>query len=99
MVESENRQISMDLYSKDNDIPLIPTDMTIVQYNGLDPTLSTNWVAYAKINGTIEINQENHQTNLASGEGEGKITMPVIVLEQQDALFLSNYEGSGGHGL
>ncbi len=81
--------ISVDLYSHGNDIALAPTALSVSQYNALATDNPNNWVVYAEINGTINVDQNSHQVTLTSGED----TMPVIVIGVTDFISLRDYSG------
>lgn len=82
-------EVSVDLYSHDNEIALTPTSMAVEDFNGLNPDSPTNWVVYAEINGRIQVDDETHQISLVDGED----AMPIIVISQDDYNYLRDFSG------
>ena len=82
-------EVSVDLYSHNNEIAFTPTAMSVATFNALDPDSPANWVVYAEINGTIGTDDNTHQISLSDGED----TMPVIVIGESDYSYIRDYAG------
>jgi len=82
-------EVSVDLYSHNNEIALTPTAMSVATFNALDPDSPASWVVYAEINGPIGADDNTHQISLSDGED----TMPVVVIGEGDYSYIRDYAG------
>jgi uncharacterized repeat protein (TIGR02543 family) len=87
LVGDETAGVTADVYSQGNSIALDPTTITVAEYNLLNPDSPSSWVIYAEINGTINIDYNTHAITLTDGED----AMPVVVLGQEEYLYVSDY--------
>ncbi|MFA5442563.1 MAG: InlB B-repeat-containing protein [Bacilli bacterium] len=81
--------ISVDIYSRNNDILLAPSVMSVASYNALNPESPSNWVVYAEINGTIIMDYDTHIITLVDGEE----SLPIGVFGQESYEYIKDYNG------
>ncbi len=85
----EEDPIAVDIFAIGQPLPTSPDSLTVAAFNALDPDLSSNWVLYVEISGTISINHGTHIVTLSDGED----TLNITVIGQESYNLISDYNG------
>lgn len=88
MEPSLTRPISMDVHVYEINL-LTPTSMNVTGFKALDPELSSSWVIYANLNGTLSVNMITHEATLTTGTD----TMNVGIFSEATLNLISQYDG------
>ena len=83
MADEEGNTL-FDIVSSDHEIPFAPTSMSITDFLALDPDLSSNWIQYVEITGSIYYEEANHSYYL--DDEYGAIMILAITKEGRDLL-------------
>lgn len=72
----------------DRPIPMEPTEITISDYNALDPNLSSTWIQYLKVTGTLTVDAIEHTMSLVDGTD----VLPLLVMDMETYLLFMQYK-------
>lgn len=80
--------IDLGTYAHDQPVPISPTTLSVADYNALDPDLTSNWLLYVEIGGTMQVNDTTHEVKLVDGTDE----MPIVVISQESFNTILDYD-------
>ncbi len=89
IMADEDGHTLLEIVSHDQNIPYSPIEMSITEYLTLNPELSSHWIQYVEITGTVYFEEANHSYYIEDESG----ALMILALSKEVNDLLGVYDG------